>query len=89
MAYRNRIKFTSLQMESLEKRLVSKLNRSTILSSILFYFNKLAPTGAIRKLSKLVLTLSEREGISRGIVADLSNRSIAKHFNRSPSAISP
>ena len=63
-------------MESLEKRLVSKLNRSTISSSILFYFNKLVPTGVIRppirKQSKLVLTLSERERISRCIVADLS-----------------
>ena len=80
-------------MESLEKRLVTKLNRATILSSILFYFNKLAPTGVIRppirKRTKLVLTLSELEGILRGIVADLSNRSIAKHFNRSPSRISP
>jgi IS30 family transposase len=43
----------------------------------------------IRKRSKLLLTLSEREGISIGIVADLSNRSISKHFNRSPSVISP
>jgi predicted DNA-binding protein YlxM (UPF0122 family) len=53
----------------------------------------LAPTGGIRppirKRSKLVLTLSEREEISRGIIADLSIPSIAKHFNRSPSTNSP
>jgi hypothetical protein len=63
-------------MESLGKGLVSKLNRSTSSSSILFYFNKLSPTGVIRlpirKRSILVLTLSEREGITRGIVADFS-----------------
>jgi hypothetical protein len=52
----------------------------------------LAPTGGIRsplrKRSKRVLTLSEREEISRGTVADLSIRSIAKHLNCPPSTIS-
>ena len=52
----------------------------------------MAPTDGIRsplrKRSKRVLTLSEREEISRGTVADLSIRSIAKHLNRPPSTIS-
>ena len=52
----------------------------------------MAPTGGIRsplrKISKRVLTLSEREEISRGTVADLSIRSIAKHLNHPPSTIS-
>ena len=52
----------------------------------------MTPTGGIRsplrKRSKRVLTLSEREEISRGTVADLSIRSIAKHLNRSLSTIS-
>jgi hypothetical protein len=52
----------------------------------------LTPTGGIRsplrKRSKRVLTLSEREEISRGTVADLSIRSIAKHLNCPPSTIS-
>ena len=52
----------------------------------------LAPTGGIRpperKRSRLALTLSEREEISRGIAANLSLRSIAAQLGRSPSTIS-
>lgn len=52
----------------------------------------LAPTGGIRpvsrKRSRLALTLSEREEISRGLVAAKSMREIAGNLNRSPSTIS-
>ena len=93
MAYRTRIKYTSAQKQEIWDRWKKGESLNSIgrlfdrpSSSI---FNILAPTGGIRppirKRSKLVLTLSEREEISRGIVADLSIRSIAKHLNRSPS----
>ena len=52
----------------------------------------LAETGGIRplprKLSRLVLTLAEREEISRGIVAGHSMRSIARALGRSPATVS-
>ncbi len=55
-------------------------------------FGLLAPTGGIRPpvrhRSKLALTLSEREEISRGIVSAYSLRKIATTLNRSPSTIS-
>ncbi len=55
-------------------------------------FNMLSPTGGIRpperKRSRLALTLSEREEISRGIVSHLSLRAIAAQLGRSPSTIS-
>jgi IS30 family transposase len=55
-------------------------------------YGLLAPTGGIRpkprKRSCLALTLSEREEISRGIVAAHSLRQIAATLNRSPSTIS-
>jgi IS30 family transposase len=55
-------------------------------------FSVLAPTGGIRppdrKRSVQALTLSEREEISRGLVADLSMRTIAKALGRSASTIS-
>ena len=41
-----------------------------------------------RKRSQFTLTLSEREEISRGLVAHLSFRSIAMQLGRSPSTIS-
>ncbi len=96
MAYRTRIKYTSAQKQEIWDRWKKGESLNSIgrlfdrpSSSI---FNILAPTGGIRppirKRSKRVLTLSEREEISRGIVADLSIRSIAKHLNRSPSTIS-
>ena len=96
MAYRTRIKYTYPQKQEIWDRWKKGESLTSIgrlfdrpSSSI---FNILAPTGGIRppirKRSKRVLTLSEREEISRGIVADLSIRSIAKHLNRSPSTIS-
>jgi len=55
------------------------------------FYPLLAPTGSIRppsrKRSKLSLTLSEREEISRGIVAQQSMRAIARQLGRSPSTI--
>jgi transposase, IS30 family len=55
-------------------------------------FGLLAPTGGIRpparNRSKLALTLSEREEISRGIASSYSLRKIAAILNRSPSTIS-
>jgi len=58
-------------------------------SSIYF---QLAPHGGIRpasrRRSRLALTLSEREVISRGIVARQSIRSMARLLSRSPSTVS-
>ena len=96
MAYRTRIKYTSAQKQEIWDRWEKGESLKSIgrlfdrpSSSI---FNILAPTGGIRppirKRSKWSLTLSEREEISRGTVADLSIRSIAKHLNRPPSTIS-
>jgi IS30 family transposase len=55
-------------------------------------FGLLAPSGGIRpaprQRSRLALTLSEREEISRGIASDLSLRTIAAQLGRSPSTIS-
>ena len=41
-----------------------------------------------RRRSRLALTLSEREEVSRGIAAGLSMRAIARQLERSPSTIS-
>ena len=58
-------------------------------SSIYF---QLAPHGGIRpaprRRSRLALSLSEREEISRGIVAERSIRSMARLLGRSPSTVS-
>ncbi len=58
-------------------------------SSIYF---QLSPYGGIRpaprRRSRLALTLSEREEISRGIVAQRSIRSMARLLGRSPSTVS-
>ena len=43
---------------------------------------------ATRRRSRLALTLSEREEISRGIAAEQSIRSMAKSLGRSPSTVS-
>jgi IS30 family transposase len=42
----------------------------------------------LRRRSRLALTLSERETISRGIAAQQSARSVARHLGRSPSTVS-
>ena len=96
MAYRTRIKYTSAQKSEIWDRWQKGESLNSIgrlfdrpSSSI---FNLLAPTGGIRpplrKRSRLALTLSEREEISRGTVAHLSIRSMAASLNRSPSTIS-
>lgn len=55
-------------------------------------YGLLAPTGGVRppdrKRAKLALSLAEREEISRGIVANLSIRTIATQLGRSPSTVS-
>jgi IS30 family transposase len=55
-------------------------------------FSVLAPTGGIRppprRRSRLALTLTEREEISRGLVAGRSLRSMAAALGRSPSTLS-
>jgi len=55
-------------------------------------FGQLSPSGGIRppprRRSRLALTLSEREEISRGVVSELSLRAIATQLGRSPSTIS-
>ena len=60
-------------------------------SSSSIYF-QLAPYGGIRpaprRRSRLALTLSEREEISRGIVAQQSIRSMARLLGRAPSTVS-
>jgi len=65
--------------------------RSIDVSSISIY-RQLAPTGGIRppprKRSRLALSLAEREEISRGIVAELSIRTMASQLDRAPSTVS-
>ena len=96
MVYRTRINYTSAQKAEIWNRWQKGESLNSIgrvfdrpSSSI---FGQLAPTGGIRppvrQRSRLTLTLSEREEISRGIVAQLSIRSMALQLNRSPSTIS-
>ena len=96
MVYRTRIKYTAAQRAEIWDR----WQRGESLNSIgrLFdrpsssVFNMLAPTGGIRppprQRSRLALTLAEREEISRGLVRDLSLRTIASRLGRAPSTIS-
>ena len=96
MRYRTRIKYTTKQKNDIWDR----WQRGESLTSIgrLFdrpsssIFNMLAPTGGIRpaprKRSRLALTQSEREEISRGTVANQSMRSMAARLQRSPATIS-
>ena len=96
MAYRTRINYSPQQKAEMWDR----WQRGESLSSIgrLFgresssIFGILSRTGGIRpkprKRSCLALTLSEREEISRGIVAGNSLREITNSLNRSPSTIS-
>lgn len=96
MAYRTRIRYTTEQKTEMWDRWQRGESLKAIgrvfdrpSSSI---FGQLAPTGGIRppprRRSRLALTLSEREEISRGIAGDLSLRSIADQLGRSPSTIS-
>jgi IS30 family transposase len=96
MRYRTRIKYTAEQKAEMWDRWQRGESLNAIgrvfdrpSSSI---FNQFAPSGGIRppnrQRSRLALTLSEREEISRGVVSDLSLRSIATQLARSPSTIS-
>jgi IS30 family transposase len=96
MAYRTRIKYTAAQRAEIWDRWQRGESMNSIgrvfdrpSSSI---FTQLAPTGGIRppsrRRSRLSLTLSEREEISRGIASHRSLRAIAAQLGRSPSTIS-
>ncbi len=96
MAYRTRINYTAQQRAEIWDRWQRGESLNAIgrafdrpSSSI---FGQLAPTGGIRpsprKRSRIALSLSEREEISRGIVAAQSIRQIAATLNRAPSTIS-
>jgi len=96
MAYRKRIYYTDTQKAEMWDR----WQRGESLNAIARLFDRghssiqgiLAETGGIRprerRRSRRVLTLSEREHISRGIVAGDSIRSIATSLGRAPSTIS-
>jgi IS30 family transposase len=96
MAYRTRIKYTSEQKAEMWDR----WRRGESLKSIgrVFdrgsssIFGQLSPSGGIRpptrRRSRLALTLSEREEISRGLAGNLSLRAIGTQLGRSPSTIS-
>jgi len=96
MAHRPRIKYTTAQKNEIWDRWQRGESQSSIgrlfdreSSSI---FSILSPSGGIRPTprtrSKLALTLAEREEISRGVVNQLSLRTIATQLKRSPSTIS-
>ena len=96
MKYRTRTFYTDAQKSEMWDR----WQRGESMSSIGRHFNRasssifphLAQFGgirpAVRKRSQYALSLSEREEISRGLVAQQSFRSIARTLNRSPSTIS-
>ena len=96
MTYRTRINYTAQQRADIWDRWQRGESLNAIgrvfdrpSSSI---FNMLSPSGGIRpaprKRSRLALNLSEREEISRGLVAAHSLRQIATRLNRSTSTIS-
>lgn len=96
MTYRTRIKYSAEQKSEMWDR----WQRGESINSIgrIFdrpsssIFGQLAPTGGIRppvrRRSRLALTLSEREEISRGVATEQSLRTIAKQLRRAPSTIS-
>lgn len=96
MTYRTRIKYTAAQKAEMWDRWqrgesLREIGRAFDRPSGSI-FGQLAPTGGIRppprRRSRLALTLSEREEISRGIAGNLSLRTIAAQLGRSPSTIS-
>ena len=96
MKYRTRIYYTSEQKAEMWDR----WQRGETINSIGRSFNRghssiagqFERAGGIRppprRRSRLALTLSEREEISRGIAGGLSLRAIARQIERSPSTIS-
>ena len=96
MSYRRRIYFTDKQKAEVWDRWqggesMSSIGRRFDRNSSSIY-PLLARTGGIRpaerRRSRLALTLSEREEISRGLRAQMSFRSIARQLRRAPSTIS-
>lgn len=96
MTYRTRIKYSAEQKSEKWDRWQRGESFNSIgrifdrpSSSI---FGQLAPTGGIRppvrRRSRLALTLSEREEISRGVATEQSLSTIAKQLKRAPSTIS-
>lgn len=96
MAYRTRLKYTTQQLsliwdwwnkgESL-KDIGRHFNRpSSSIYSIISRTGGIRPASRVR--SKLALSLSDREEISRGIAQGLSLRKIAFQLSKSPSTIS-
>lgn len=96
MARRTRIKYT----KEVRSKIWDQYQQGKSLKSIArllgtqssSIYSQLVPTGGIRpperKRSKHSLSMAEREEISRGIVANLSVRTIALNLRRSPSTIS-
>ncbi len=96
MTYRKRIRYTEEQKAEMWDRWQQGESLTSIgrvfdrpSSSI---FGQLSPTGDIRPpprtRSRRVLSLSEREEISRGLANDLTLRDIATQLDRSASTIS-
>ena len=96
MAYRTRIKYSPEQ----KKAIWDRWRKGDSLWEIGRFFDRpsssiygqLSPTGGIRppdrKRSRRVLSLTEREEISRGIASNLSIRKIASKLGRAASTIS-
>lgn len=96
MSYRARINYTAEQKSEMWERWkngesLKEIGRAFERGSSSI-FGQLSPTGGIqpapRKRSRLALSLSEREEISRGLVGMQSLRQIATTLKRSPSTIS-
>ena len=96
MKYRTRIYYSAAQRAEIWDRWQRGESMSSIgrafereSSSV---FSVISPTGGIRppdrKRSKHVLSLGEREEISRGLSIKQSLRTIARYLNRAPSTIS-
>ena len=93
---RTRIKYTAEQKAEMWDRWPRGESLNSIGSAFdrpsFSVFGQLAPSGGIRppirQPSRLALTLSQQEKISRGIVNNLSLPSIAAQLGRSPSTIS-
>ena len=96
MVYRTRINYTTAQKTEMWDRWqrgesLNAIGRAFDRPSSSIY-GQLSPTGGIRpaprKRSRIALSLSEREEISRGIACDQSMREIATLVGRAPSTIS-
>ena len=96
MVYRKRIYYTDADKELMWDRWQAGDSLHAIASLFDRYHPSiqgiLARTGGIRppkrRRSRLALSMSEREEISRGIVAGDSIRAIASHIGRAPSTVS-